>query len=183
MPSSREAEHTTRADAAVPPVASAPDDAQLAQQRIEELEGEVAALDDRYRRAVADLDNLRKRSAREVDRRVDQEREALLRDWLQALDTVERALRQPGAAENPLLPGLHALLGQMESILDRQGVQRIGSAGERFDPNRHHAVAVREIDQVPDRTVMEVARSGFALGDRVLRPAEVVVARHPEGTP
>ena len=183
MPSSREAEHITRADAAVSPVASAPDDAQLAQQRIEELEGEVAALDDRYRRAVADLDNLRKRSAREVDRRVGQEREALLRDWLQALDSVERALRQPGAAENPLLAGLHAVLWQMESILDRHGVQRIGSAGERFDPDRHHAVGVREIDQVPDRTVMEVARSGFALGDRVLRPAEVVVARHPEGTP
>ncbi len=151
-------------------------------ERVHELENELAAMEDRYKRAVADLDNLRKRSAREVDRRVAQEREALLGEWLQALDSVERALRQPVAADNPLFAGLHAVLEQMETILERQGAQRIGSAGERFDPERHQAVGVRDSDQLPDRTVVEVARSGFALGDRVLRPAEVVVARRdPEG--
>lgn len=178
MRSSRETE--PRHDLQEPDGDHAPQ-TEAVQQRVHELESELAAMEDRYKRAVADLDNLRKRSAREVDRRVAQEREALLGEWLQALDSVERALRQPVAADNPLLAGLHAVLEQMETILERQGAQRIGSAGERFDPERHQAVGVRDSDQVPDRTVVEVARSGFALGDRVLRPAEVVVARDPEG--
>ena len=65
----------------------------------------------------------------------------------------------------------------MEAILARQGVTRLGAAGEPFDPERHEAVGVRSTADVPDRTIVDVARSGFALGDRVLRPAQVIVAR------
>jgi molecular chaperone GrpE len=65
----------------------------------------------------------------------------------------------------------------MEAILARQGVQRVGEVGEPFDPQRHEAVAVVETDAVPDRSVAEVVRSGFIQGDRVVRPAQVVVAR------
>lgn len=141
--------------------------------RVHELEAEVARLDDRYKRALADLENYRKRSARETERRVGEERERLLRDWLEAVDSVERALRmQPEDA------GLRAVLEQMEAILSRQGVVRLGAAGERFDPAHHEAIAVQPSDGVPDRTILEVARSGFAIADeRVLRPAQVVVSR------
>jgi molecular chaperone GrpE len=69
------------------------------------------------------------------------------------------------------------VLEQMESILARQGVSRTGETGERFDPERHEAIGVREDGDVPDRSVVDVARSGYALGDRVLRPAQVVVSR------
>ena len=72
------------------------------------------------------------------------------------------------------------VLGQMDAILTRQGVHRIGRPGEPFDPTHHDAVAVRESEEAPDRTVVDVVRSGFALGDRVLRPAQVVVSRRPE---
>jgi molecular chaperone GrpE len=72
--------------------------------------------------------------------------------------------------------GLRAVLEQMEAILARQGVERIGAAGERFDPERHEAVGVQPTTELPDRTVVEVARSGFARGDRVLRPAQVIVS-------
>ena len=65
----------------------------------------------------------------------------------------------------------------MDSILARQGVRRIGERGEPFDPNRHEAVEVRETDEAPDRAVVEVFRSGYARGDRILRPAQVAVAR------
>jgi molecular chaperone GrpE len=136
---------------------------------------EIARLDDRLKRALADLDNYRKRTAREIERRVGETRETLLREWLEALDSVERALRMD--AQGPLAEGLRAVLDQMEAILARQGVQRIGQAGERFDPERHDAVDVRVSDDVPERTVLEVVRSGWALGDRVLRPAQVVVSR------
>jgi molecular chaperone GrpE len=143
--------------------------------REQELREEIARLDDRYKRALADLDNYRKRSARELEWRMQEARDALLRQWLDAIDSVERAMRMDSGG--PLAEGMRAVLEQMDAILARNGVKRIGAAGERFDPERHEAVGVRETDEVPDQTVIEVARSGFAVGDRVLRPAQVIVAR------
>ena len=142
-----------------------------------DLEVELAQMEDRYKRALADLDNYRKRIARETERRVEESREAQLREWLEVVDSLERALfMQP---EDPVVQGLRAVLEQMETVLARQGVTRMGATGEPFDPERHEAVAIRPTDS-PDRTVVEVARSGYMLGDRVLRPAEVVVGRTSE---
>jgi molecular chaperone GrpE len=141
-----------------------------------DLSAELERLEDRYKRALADLDNYRKRSAREVERRVAENTEAQLRDWLDAIDSVERALLM-AETDSSLAVGLQAVLDQMERILERQGVKRVGAAGEPFDPERHEAIAVVAADDVPDRTVVEVARSGYALGDRILRPAQVVVAQ------
>jgi molecular chaperone GrpE len=138
---------------------------------------ELAAMEDRWKRALADLDNYRKRSAAETQRRVTESQERMLGDWLEAVDSVERALRMEPEPDNQLALGLRAVLEQMEAILARQGVERIGAAGEEFDPERHEAVAVRPANDVPDRTVLEVARSGFRHGDRVLRPAQVVVSQ------
>lgn len=149
---------------------------------VEELRERVAQLDDRYKRALADLDNYRKRSGREVERRVDEARQALARDWLDAVDGIERAL-QAAEPENPLAAGLRAVLEQMEVTLARYGVTRIGAADERFDPERHEALGVVSTDDVPDRTVVDVTRSGYAIDGRTLRPAQVVVSRRsePEG--
>ena len=153
-----------------PPADPPPEEPGLAQQ--------LADTEDRFKRALADLDNYRKRSGREVERRLREDRERRLREWLEAVDSVERAMAiEP---ENPMHAGLRAVLDQMESILARQGVQRIGAAGEPFDPERMEAVAVRPDDSVPDRSVLDVARSGYVIGDRVLRPAQVVVARAPQ---
>jgi molecular chaperone GrpE len=143
-----------------------------------DLGAELAQMEDRYKRALADLDNYRKRAARELDRLVGERADALLRDWLEVVDGVERALRQ--RPENPLYEGLRAVFEQMEAALARQGVRRIGEPGEVFDPNRHEAISVEETDAAPDRTVLDVARSGYARDDRVLRPAQVVVARAPQ---
>jgi molecular chaperone GrpE len=145
------------------------------ERAVEEPAPEIAALEDRLKRALADLDNYRKRSTKEVDRRVLESRERLLRDWLEAVDSIDRALQMD--PEGPASAGLRPVLDQMESILARQGVTRTGAAGEAFDPERHEAVGVRETKEAPDRSVVDVARSGYALGDRVLRPAQVIVAR------
>lgn len=127
--------------------------------------------DERYLRALADLDNYRKRSAQEVQRRVSEEAERLLLEWIEAVDSVDRAIgMQPS-------DGLRSVLEQMEAILSRQGVERVGAAGDRFDPELHEAISVRESNEVPDRTVLDVARSGYRRGERVLRPAQVVVSR------
>jgi molecular chaperone GrpE len=142
-----------------------------------DLHAELAQMEDRFKRALADLDNYRKRSARELERLVNERGDAALREWLEVVDGVERALRQK--PENPLYDGLLAVLQHMDSVLEREGVRRIGEAGERFDPTRHEVVEVRPSDEAPDGTVVDVLRSGYARGDRVLRPAEVAVARAP----
>jgi molecular chaperone GrpE len=146
-------------------------DTQQQQPSIEELQARNAELEDRHLRARADLENYRKRSAAEIDRRVGEARDRLLLDWLEALDSVERALRMDPDAE-----GLRAVLEQMDAILARNGVARIGQPGERFDPERHDAVAV-DGGEGGEAVIGDVARSGYMLADRVLRPAQVVVTR------
>jgi molecular chaperone GrpE len=138
---------------------------------VADLEARNAELEDRHLRARADLENYRKRTGREIERRLGEEREAMLLEWLEALDTVERALRMTPDAD-----GLRPVLEQMESILARRGVTRTGTPGEPFDPERHEAIGVREGDG-DQPVIADVARSGFTMPDRVLRPAQVIVTR------
>jgi molecular chaperone GrpE len=79
--------------------------------------------------------------------------------------------------ESSLAVGLRAVLKQMDTILERQGIRRIGEEGEPFDPERHEAVGVVPVREGPDMRVLEVARSGYAADGRVLRPAQVIVSR------
>jgi molecular chaperone GrpE len=151
------------------------DEPQHQQPSVADLEARNAELEERNLRARADLENYRKRSARELERRVGEEREAVLLNWLEALDSVERALRMSPDAE-----GLRPVLEQMESILARYGVVREGAPGEPFDPERHEAISVRDGDGNgggDQPTIADVARSGFTVSDRVLRPAQVIVSR------
>jgi molecular chaperone GrpE len=149
-----------------------------AQPEIGELAAELERIEDRYKRALADLDNYRKRAAREIETRVAAAQEAIIGDWLNVVDSLERAVQME--ANGPCHDGLAAVLEQMNSVLSQEGVHRIGAPGERFDPQRHAAIAVEDSAEAPDQTILAVQRSGFALGDRVIRPAQVVVARPPQ---
>jgi molecular chaperone GrpE len=176
MPSSRAseaAEHPGPRDEAGPAEQDA--ERRPPERSPEELTQELARLEDRFKRAAADLDNYRKRVARDIERRVEGAREALLREWLEVVDSLERALRQE--PDGPLAEGLRAVREQMDAVLARSGVERIDAVGERFDPERHEAVDVRDSDDAENGTILEVVRSGYSLGGRVLRPAQVVVAR------
>ncbi|HTX01877.1 MAG TPA: nucleotide exchange factor GrpE [Acidimicrobiales bacterium] len=144
-----------------------------------ELAAELERIEDRYKRALADLDNYRKRAAREIQAGVVAAQEAIIRDWLNVVDSLERAMQME--ANGPCRDGLAAVLEQANSVLAGEGVHRIGAPGERFDPERHEAIAVQDSAEAPDQTILAVERSGFALGDRVIRPAQVVVARSPQG--
>jgi molecular chaperone GrpE len=130
----------------------------------EDLAARLARSEDLYKRALADLENYRKRSSRELERRTGEVKESMLIDWLDAVDSVERAVQME--LDGPCRDGLQAVMGQMD--------------GEPFDPERHEAIAVRTSPEAPDQTVLEVQRPGFALGSRVIRPAQVVVARASE---
>ena len=159
------------------PEAQGDSDVAALREEVTALREELGRVQDSRRRALADLDNYRKRVEGDGDRRAAAARQAVLGEWLDAVDSVERALRmEPGD------PGLTAVLSQMEAILARNGVARLDAAGKRFDPERHEAIAVQPTAHAPDFTVLEVARSGYGLADgEVLRPAQVVVARHPAG--
>ncbi|NNG36232.1 nucleotide exchange factor GrpE [Nakamurella aerolata] len=164
---------TDAAGAAQPNGAAQPAADQSAE--IAKLRTELAQTKDRYHRALADLDNYRKRTQGDGDRRAAAARDDLLRQWLDALDSVERALTM-----EPNDPGLTAVLAQMDTILARNGVQRLPGAGQPFNPEYHEAIAVQPSAEVPDQTVLNVARSGFAADDgKVLRTAQVVVSKRP----
>ncbi|MCW2958514.1 MAG: GrpE protein [Solirubrobacterales bacterium] len=141
-----------------------------------ELEAEVARLDDRFKRARADLDNYRKRTAKDVDRLVAERTDAMIGDWLEVADSVGRALAM--GSEGAVGDGLRAVRDQIDSTLARQGVERTGQPGDAFDPERHEAVDVRPSTDQPDRTIVEVVRPGYTRDGRVLRPALVAVAQH-----
>lgn len=146
--------------------------------QLDDARRQLVESENRHLRARADLENYRKRSERELERRVQQQADDLLRAWLEAVDSVERALALE-AADAHAAEGFAAFLDQMEAILARQGVRRIGEVGDRFDPELHEAVAAMPDADRPPGTIAGVARSGYAIGDRVLRPAEVAVARAP----
>ena len=159
MPSSRASEEQQHDQAAEPE---------------RDLQAELERMEDRFKRALADLDNYRKRSARELERLVAERGDAALLEWLEVVDGVERALRQKPA--NPLYDGLRAVLDQMDAILARQDVRRIGERGEPFDPNRHEAVMHEPAADGDEGTlVTDVMRPGYSWKGRVLRAAMVKV--------
>ena len=140
---------------------------------------QLETAEDRFLRARADLDNYRRRAEREIERRVREQTDELIRGWLEVVDSVERAFALE--REHPrLAAGLRAFLDQMNGVLARQGVTRIGEVGEPFDPVMHDAVAVDSTSDQPEGAVAEVTRSGYAIGDRVLRAAQVAVSRRPD---
>jgi molecular chaperone GrpE len=143
-----------------------------------EIQERLAATEDRLLRALADLDNQRKRIGREMAREREEIRAGVLADWLEVADSAERALAAFGdRADDPMFVGLAALAGQIEEALRRGGVRRFGAPGEPFDPARHEAMGTMPAGEVSPGSVAAVIRAGYELDGRLLRPAQVVVAR------
>jgi molecular chaperone GrpE len=142
------------------------------QARIEQLE-------DRWRRAAADLDNVRKRSAREIGDARAQERAAVAGQFLPVLDNLELALAHADADPATIVEGLRAVRDQAIATLDRLGYGRQEQTGVPFDPAAHEVVSVIEDPDTAPGTVVRVLRAGYGGTDNQLRPAAVAVARQP----
>lgn len=139
---------------------------------------DAGELRDKWLRAVAELDNLRKRTARDVESARARERENLLRSFLEVLDNLERALDTHGAESNPWLEGLEAIQQQMLDVLKQWGATPFDSMGEMFDPTRHAAVATVNLQEKRPGTIVDVTQIGYAMKDgTILRPAQVIVAQ------
>lgn len=138
----------------------------------------LAKMEDQWRRALADNDNLRKRAARDSTQQRAQERAAVSLAWLPILDNLELALAHaPAGAQDPLVEGIAAIRKQAIDTLARLGYPRIDAENVPFDPRVHEVVSVVETDDVPPGTLVSVLRPGYGGPDNTLRPAAVVVSR------
>jgi molecular chaperone GrpE len=149
---------------------------------LEQLRTDLDAAKERVLRSQAELENYRKRAARELD---DNRRFAelpLMRDLLPVLDNVERAVAAAEQTQDVavLLDGLKLVARQFEEVFQQHHCTRIGALHLPFDPHMHHAIAQQPSGEFPPNTVLIVAQPGFQLYDRVVRPSQVVVSRLPD---
>jgi molecular chaperone GrpE len=134
---------------------------------------------DQALRAMADLDNFRKRSRKEVEDARKSGREDFLREFLPVFDNLERAMQSAkGASEiKPVVDGLDMILRQYGDTLERSGVKRVAGAGAMFDPLMHEAISQVETDEHPPGTIITEVQPGYMNGERLIRAAMVVVAK------
>jgi molecular chaperone GrpE len=147
------------------------------QQEADSHAAAVAELEDRWRRALADLDNLRKRSARELERERAAERALVAAAFLPVLDNLDLALEHAGAEPDPVVAGVQAVRDQAVEVLTRLGFPRHEEVGVPFDPARHEVVSVVDDPDAGPGTVVRVIRPGYGEGERQLRPMAAAVAR------
>jgi molecular chaperone GrpE len=143
---------------------------------LEEARRERDALQDRLLRTAAEFDNYRKRMDRERRELAEYTAGEAIKDLLPIIDNLERAL-QAAAQDDPLRKGVELIHKQMLEILRRRGVTPIEALGADFDPNVHEAVTQEESAQHREGEVMEELQRGYKVGDRLLRPAMVKVAK------
>jgi len=150
------------------------------QAKLAEKDREIAELKDKYLRSLADGENARKRIRQQSEESVRIQKEALLRDLLPIVDNLERAVEaaRNGAGDSRVIvEGVEMVLRSLIDYLKAQGVTPIISAGQPFDPLKHEAVDQVPSDTHPPNTVVAEFHRGYSIGDRVLRPARVTVAK------
>ena len=141
----------------------------------------IAELEDQRLRALADLDNLRKRCATQVSRARAEASAAVALQWLPVVDNLDRALSHSDAEPDAIIEGVKAVRDQALAVLAGLGFGRRVDAGALFDPAKHEAIAARPDPDAEAGTVIEVVRAGYGEGDHQLRPAQVVVAEAANG--
>jgi len=149
---------------------------------IEEKDKEIAELKDKYLRSLADSENARKRIRQQSEESVRIQREALLRELLPIVDDLERAVdaARGGGNGKSIVEGVEMVLRSMHDFLRSQGVSQVSAIGQSFDPMRHEAVdQIESSTEEPNTIVREFNRS-YLIGERVLRPARVTVAKAAE---
>jgi molecular chaperone GrpE len=151
-----------------------------------DLESRLAAAEkekkenwDRYLRAAADLENLRKRQRREVEDAKFEAKQKVLKEMLPVVDNLERAIEHASSADGAaqaIIEGVQLVLRQFSTAFERLDVTALEAANQPFDPNLHEAISQADSDQPPG-TVVQVLQRGYKTGERLLRPALVVVAK------
>ena len=153
-------------------------DAGSATDQIEALQGELEQLRAETLRQHADLDNQRKRLARDVEMARKFANERLLSELLPLFDSLEAGLLVAPHAD-PLREGMELTLRQLHRIAENNGLAEVApAAGDAFDPERHQAMSMVDAEGVSPGAVAQLFQKGYVLNERLLRPALVMVAKH-----
>lgn len=146
---------------------------------VDSLKNELKATNDNYLRAVADLQNFRRRGEEERRRILRDGNERLIKELLPVLDDFDRAVEsaRDNQSFDQLITGVDAILRKFTETLEKQGVKPIPSVGEKFDTDFHEAVMLDEESDKPDETITVELRRGYTMNDRVIRPSLVKVAK------
>jgi molecular chaperone GrpE len=155
------------------------------QTRIAELEDEAARLraevetaSDRALRTLADFENYRRRMNRGREEAAELAAASLLQELLEVADNFDRALEHAGEdVPESFLIGMRLTQQGLHDLLDRRGVARFQSVGERFDPEKHEALASQPAPDAEPNVILQEVQAGYMMGERVLRPAKVIVSR------
>ena len=135
---------------------------------------------ERYLRAAAELDNVRKRASRDVEKARKFALESFGRDLLDVRDSLEMGLAAAETADaDSLREGSAATLKLLETVMERFGVEQLDPAGEPFDPELHEAMTMQPSADAEPNSVLTVIQKGYTLNGRLLRPARVIVAAAP----
>jgi molecular chaperone GrpE len=152
------------------------------QRALAESEERAGSHREQYLRAVAELENIRKRAARDIEAANRYGLEKFAAELLPVRDSLELAAQSASRADaRSLLEGQQATLKLLTRALERLGVTRIDPLGEPFDPARHEAMMTQESATAEPNSVIQVVQPGYELNGRLLRPARVIVAQAPGG--
>ncbi len=150
------------------------------------LQQALDASKDQYVRLLADFDNFRRRTARERQETIKRAGEEIIAELLPVVDHFELALAQAADPADPFVVGMKMVYDQLTATLGKAGLAAVNSLGQAFDPRDHEAIAYQPSPEVAEGHVLLQTRCGYRLGDRVIRPASVIVssgAPQPAPTP
>lgn len=145
------------------------------EEEIQEADNKFTELQESFVRLQADFTNYKRRTEQEKNDYLDLGVSKVINDLLPIIDNFERALEVSDGSK--FSEGVEMIYTQLKDLLERNGVKEIEALNEKFDPNFHHAVFAEEVDGVEADIVTEVLQKGYALGEKVLRPAMVKVSQ------
>lgn len=152
--------------------------------QLTEKDKEIAELKDKYLRTLADSENARKRIRQQSDETIRLQKEGVLREMLPIIDNLERAVAaaRGGGNDKSIAEGVEMVLRSIFDFLKAHGVNPINAVGQPFDPVKHEAIEHVESSRHPPNTVVDEYHRGYLIGDRMLRPARVAVAKESLGS-
>ena len=176
-----EAEEQAHLEDVVPEAAAAEDESgETMEQQLAKARNTIKDYWDQMMRLRAEIDNNRKRAERDVENAHKYALKSFVENLLPVIDSMEMG-QTAAAADNATLEsireGAELTIGMFVQVLEKNGLEQVDPLGEKFDPERHQAISMIDVDSAESNTVVEVMQKGFLLNDRLVRPAMVVVAK------
>jgi molecular chaperone GrpE len=176
-----EAEEQAHLEDVVPEAAAAEDESgETMKQQLAKAQDTIKDYWDQMMRLRAEIENNRKRAERDVENAHKYALKGFVENLLPVIDSMEMG-QAAAAADNATLEsireGSEMTVGMFVQVLEKNGLQQVDPLGEKFDPERHQAISMIDVENAESNTVVEVMQKGFLLNDRLVRPAMVVVAR------